>query len=561
MVIAIELADRLRAIIMRNVTRVLECNVGVIAGFHLLAKRLSLHASSQPDQRRAYRLLQLAMIFIFTLRNAVRIPPASEREWGTSKDEIVRSIHTLRLSLPSDIPTPVAVDHDIRTGMRVGIVSICAYPQDSPILLRRVTPANREAYTSQHGYRNLMHLEKPLGPEVHVQHSKLWLMAQYVKSGEFDWLVWMDCDSIIMNMTRTIDSIVVQYTQGGVQSGASVGEVHDYSGLWMDSFNPGSPIEVTQEERRLSFEAEQLPSGSWAELASTSSSVRGRFGPGVALDGSADGEEIQWANGALWRRVVEVGACSCDPLLTYSLADHPLRSLGKGCSATCSGRSGITKRVRIPRRCSNTACDVALDESIDVLITEEGWGLSSANWIVRGSSLSSYRLLMDAFRTAHDRLPLFGDQDALIWHLTMGTATDLTQAGGRPSFHPRARVIPQGTINAYDALNAHYMACAAFDGPSGHLLVTFPGCRDYRACNLLFAVAHSYSIGRLIYDRDDWAHVRVLGPGERAVEMFERGEDDASITVMNRQKPPAPLGEEGMCPVSYPIHAVNQCAV
>ncbi|KAF4703743.1 hypothetical protein FOZ62_026772, partial [Perkinsus olseni] len=183
-----------------------------------------------------------------------------------------------------------------------------------------------------------------------------------------------------------------------------------------------------------------------------------------------------------------------------------------------------------------------------------------ANWIVRGSSLSSYRLLMDAFRTAHDRLPLFGDQDALIWHLTMGTATDLTQAGGRPSFHPRARVIPQGTINAYDALNAHYMACAAFDGPSGHLLVTFPGCRDYRACNLLFAVAHSYSIGRLIYDRDDWAHVRVLGPGERAVEMFERGEDDASITVMNRQKPPAPLGEEGMCPVSYPIHAVNQCA-
>ncbi|KAF4669427.1 Protein O-glucosyltransferase 3 [Perkinsus olseni] len=561
MVIAVELADRLRAIIMRNVTRVLECNVGVIAGFHLLAKRLSLHASSLPDQRRAYRLRQLAMIFIFTLRNAVRIPPASEKEWGTSKDEIVRSIHTLRLSLPSDVPTPVAVDHDLRTGMRVGIVSICAYPEDSPILLRRVTPANREAYTSRHGYRDLMHLEKPLGPEVHVQHSKLWLMAQYVKAGEFDWLVWMDCDSIIMNMTRTIDSIVVQYTQKAVQSGGSLEEVHDYSGLWVDSFNPGNLIKITQEERRLSFEAGQLPSGSWAELASTSSSVRGHFGPGVALDGSADGEEIQWANGALWRRVEEVGACSCGPLLTYSLADYPLRSLGKGCSARCSGRSGMTKRVRIPRRCSNTTCDVDLDKSIDILITEEGWGLSSANWIVRGSSLSSYRLLMDAFRTAHDRLPLFGDQDALIWHLTMGTATDLTHSGGRPSFHPRARVIPQGTINAYDALNAHYMACEAVDGPSGHLLVTFPGCRDYRACNPLFAVAHSYSIGTLVYDRDNWAHVRVLGPGERAVEMFERGEDDASITVMNRQKPPAPLEEGGMCPVSYPIHAVNQCAV
>ncbi|KAF4677134.1 Protein O-glucosyltransferase 2 [Perkinsus chesapeaki] len=557
--IAEELAASLRALTLRNVTRVLECNVGVIAGLHLLAKRLSLQSNAVADQRRAYRLLQLAMIFIFTLRNAVRIPAASEREWGTSKDEIVRSIHGLRLNLGSNVPTEVAVDHDLRvTGMRVGIVSICAYPEDSPMLLRRVTPRNREAYTARHGYSNLMHLERPMGAEVHVQHSKLWLMAEYVRSGQYDWLVWMDCDSIIMNMTRTIDSIVMQYTQKAAghqqQSRVRVEEVvPDYSGLWQDSFQDGgSLIAITQQEEMLSLVAEQLPLGSWAQLVLPEGLViKGSFGPEVALVGRYLAGEIRWSNGAIWRRIPQIGGCSCDLSLDQSyLVDYVLQ-LGRGCSAMCRGRSGMDKTARVRRRCTNDRCDVEIDDSIDVLITEEGWGLSSANWIIRGNSIWSQRLLMDAFHTAHHQLPLFGDQDALIWHLTMGSATDLK---GRHTFHPRARVIPQGAINAYDALNAYYMACDAFSGPKGHLLVTFPGCRDPRACNPLFAVAYSYSIGDLQYNREDWAHVRVLGPGQRAVEMFEGGQDETGgggIAETNNQRP-VPIDDHGQC--VYPEH-------
>ena len=65
----------------------------------------------------------------------------------------------------------------------------------------------------------------------HFQHSKLYLMAHYLKTGDlkevasetgiwillaegnFDWLMWLDCDSLIMSHDRTLDSIIAKYTQ------------------------------------------------------------------------------------------------------------------------------------------------------------------------------------------------------------------------------------------------------------------------------------------------------------------------------------------------------------
>ena len=50
------------------------------------------------------------------------------------------------------------------------------------------------------------------------------------------------------------------------------------------------------------------------------------------------------------------------------------------------------------------------------MITEEGWGLSSANWLIKRSAWS-LAFLHDALTAAHVELQLFGDQDAMILHL------------------------------------------------------------------------------------------------------------------------------------------------
>jgi hypothetical protein len=55
-------------------------------------------------------------------------------------------------------------------------------------------------------------------------------------------------------------------------------------------------------------------------------------------------------------------------------------------------------------------------QQVNLLITEEGWGLSSANWLIKHSAWS-VKFLHDALTAAHVELQLFGDQDAMILHL------------------------------------------------------------------------------------------------------------------------------------------------
>ncbi|CAK0849244.1 unnamed protein product [Prorocentrum cordatum] len=159
---------------------------------------------------------------------------------------------------------------------------------------------------------------------------------------------------------------------------------------------------------------------------------------------------------------------------------------------------------------------------VDLLITEEGWGLSSANWLVRRSAWS-IGFLERAFRLCHEEMPLFGDQDAMI-HLLLNEGA-LASAGG-DALHPRAAVIPQREINAYDALNAFYMEADAYE--EGDLLVTFPGCKEASACNPLFRLAAERAERRAHgepepppEEQQSWAHTRLFGPPQAAAEVYE----------------------------------------
>jgi len=180
--------------------------------------------------------------------------------------------------------------------------------------------------------------------------------------------------------------------------------------------------------------------------------------------------------------------------------------------------------------------DLADDqEQVDLLITEEGWGLSSANWLIRRSDWS-ISFLDEAFRLCNEEMPLFGDQDAMIHLLlnerallskrgTSASAAERARARSRryaPSLDPHAVIIPQHEINAYDALNAFYMEADAYKDDD--LLITFPGCKEAAACNPLFRVAAAHAReGKPTSSEthSHWSRVRVYGPPEAAAHMFE----------------------------------------
>ncbi|CAE7786446.1 ppdK [Symbiodinium sp. CCMP2456] len=485
---AVGLAEQLLAR-TANVTEVLSCNVGVVAGYYILARLISPtavdslgFAGGAPEGLTglAYRLLQLALVFIFTLRNANRIPEAPAKAWGVTEHHIIPAIMQMRRGhdqrLRREFRNLVPIAPSFRDPkLNIAVVSICAYPEDHPLALPRLTPSNREAYAEHHGYSLRLHLEHPIigAHGLGVQHAKLATVLAYLQSNQYDWVAWLDCDSIIMNMNRTLDSVIYQYAQyrqgrGPDKEVAPVcGEGEDaedldlLTGKWLDSwvadeFREEGAIYISRESDSDEVQAEAQQIGhSGGRL------VDGRLEmdfPGGSLqasivwkdvEGSArQAEKLRWDNGAVWIHELEKRE-SQEP------CREPCREPGPGCNGSL------------------------LDPEVNLLITEEGWGLSSANWIIRHSAWSM-KFLHDALTAAHVELQLFGDQDAMILNLMNRQALEATQTGADAAeldpIDQHAAVVPQFELNAYDALNALTMDCDAF--VEGDLLVTFPQCKD-----------------------------------------------------------------------------------
>ncbi|CAL1157009.1 unnamed protein product [Cladocopium goreaui] len=692
-----------------NISLILQCNVGVIAGYHLLARRYV----AAGDDWRAYRLLQLALIYVFTLRNALRVPVDAARDWATRTDLIVSEIKILKERLQQEQQRRYLrlphVDPSLRIEtMRIAVVSICAYPPEHPLVLRNITPENRRSYGRLHGYDVHVHYDHPM-PEkgVHIQHSKLQLVADYLRSGLYDWVAWFDCDSIITNLNRTLDSIIFKYarrdarftserkttsnssgydTFGGHDAGTEpledevlesfvghVGSCNSDDGCFLSTtvrVNPQAhyvatlrvaQIDMAEDSERLSFvtiggqdmgECNPKPDSDYdcrlhhcftvevpeeavatgrvtleARAVRTNNDCHCSRIHGIcysaaiaALEEAAEGEKVTdprygaflvltltpvAANSSRQPEPAEIEpnqeeaetgvGCSCQqPPMTCSRApfDLSMWPMSEGAQPAALRRRGaecadpdvlLGISVSLPLclqlcrevpgcrfvaygvgrkrgRCHwevgdclefeddfymvydvaptlaaspasrtahlgcSTRCALVAEEEnnlpeqgVDLLITEEGWGLSSANWLIRASDWS-IDFLERAFLLCHADMPLFGDQDAMI-HLLLNPGSLSFDAGD--SLDPHAVIVPQRELNAYDALNAHFMGCDAFE--EGDLLVTFPGCKDPAACNPLFELAAAYSNGSFSLEHEtarSAASIRLFGPLELAAELY-----------------------------------------
>lgn len=492
-----------------NITDILSCNVGIIAGYYIVARLASplavesmgLLGASFGEAGLAYRLLQMALIFIFTLRNANRIPEGPGLAWGISEQSIIPAIMQMKKGQDAEmhrrlrhaVPiSPSFRDHSLR----IAVVSICAYPPDHPLALPKVTPPNREAYTRNHDYALRLHMEPPVigAHGLGVQHAKLATVLSYLQSGAFDWVAWFDCDSIIMNMNRTLDSIIYQYTQRrsdsigrDEQTSPICGATGDFdiSGDWFDSWMPPDAQEEAVVHISRALDGTLHASAQQFGIALghlDENEIELDFPGGGLLHGrihmgngnSDDAVRLEWENGAVWTQ----------PAGTRQQLDcrEPCRSLGP-------------------------ACEVELDPEINLLITEEGWGLSSANWLIRRSAWS-IDFLHAALTAAHVEMNLFGDQDAIILHLMNRQALQAASTDvATDPMDRHAAIVPQFELNAYDALNALTMDCDAF--VEGDLLITFPQCKDAEGCNDVFNLAADYAADAdkpLAPDAGAWWH-------------------------------------------------------
>eukprot|EP00747_Dinoflagellata_sp_TGD_P033293 gnl/TRDRNA2_/TRDRNA2_136529_c0_seq2.p1 gnl/TRDRNA2_/TRDRNA2_136529_c0~~gnl/TRDRNA2_/TRDRNA2_136529_c0_seq2.p1 ORF type:complete len:470 (+),score=56.05 gnl/TRDRNA2_/TRDRNA2_136529_c0_seq2:54-1463(+) len=221
------------------------CSLGVAAAFRLLA--LAYAADTRLARgswafRRAHqialRFQHLAMVWIthvwekFARREqggsgfaSYQVEYIDQSAWPISLEEINTEMTVVQNTLaeggraPGHRPRRPEVPHDFRDrDLRLGIVSLCAYPSDH--VLPRYATSNHQIYADRHGYRYHAGREI-LDPSRPPAWGKIKLMYQALEDPSVDWWLWFDCDTYFMNMTVTLDSLLYKYA--GAASAASPG--------------------------------------------------------------------------------------------------------------------------------------------------------------------------------------------------------------------------------------------------------------------------------------------------------------------------------------------------
>jgi len=104
----------------------------------------------------------------------------------------------------------------------VAVVTICAYATDEPV--RLFCQENREIYRHLHGYDVFFYgdaSEIEPNPKAGMNvldgvhkafYWKVNAVQNVLDTGNYDWVLWMDCDAFFMDPSRTIDSVIDMYS-------------------------------------------------------------------------------------------------------------------------------------------------------------------------------------------------------------------------------------------------------------------------------------------------------------------------------------------------------------
>jgi len=222
----------------RDEREAFRCSLGLSSLYRALAfawcsnPQLTGNAMRRANQI-GLRFLHLAMnwlthTFVSTNHDVALIDGSA---WPIGLQEINEDLTAVTASITSTGPIghkPTAsVRFDFQPPpekkLKIAIVSLCAYPPDN--VLPKYATSNHEIYAQRHGYAYLVEREMVAGARSRPPAwGKILLMEQQLRAGEWDWVVWLDCDTFFMNMSVTIESVLFSYA-GLAEAGAAPGDM------------------------------------------------------------------------------------------------------------------------------------------------------------------------------------------------------------------------------------------------------------------------------------------------------------------------------------------------
>lgn len=216
--IAMETYNQLMEAYTTNAGMALDCRLGSAAVFFRLGLRYMTLGFSQ----RAANLYQLAMAMFW---DASRVQNGMEclqyELWGVNwfeqfmetylthaarlrRNDLAMLPHATHWNVPADFRDP---------SLKIAVFSLCDYAADHKMrwLLAR-SQRNREAYCTRHGYGLEWTEQRPASTRGrHPVWGQLAGPMELLEGNRYDWILSMDCDSLFLDLSRTVESLLYRF--------------------------------------------------------------------------------------------------------------------------------------------------------------------------------------------------------------------------------------------------------------------------------------------------------------------------------------------------------------
>lgn len=193
-----------------------ECRMGLATVFYQLSK-LSL---SRNDLQTSHNLNQLAMAMVWDVSRTHYDCLQKEYVWGidwlgTFMQDYLGLAAKLRRHEDDGLPPRPRLDSEPSFAYipaTIAIATVCEYDIGHKLHgIDALSRRNRLQYSEKHGYVSVFKSVNEDAPGRHPVWASIALALNLLNTGNYDFVMWMDCDALFIDQSRKIEEILQMY--------------------------------------------------------------------------------------------------------------------------------------------------------------------------------------------------------------------------------------------------------------------------------------------------------------------------------------------------------------
>ena len=189
--------------------------MGIGYVFYTLARLAAHHSQLQ----QAHNLNQLAMAMVWDVSRTHLDCLERERLFGVSwlndfMNDYLSLAAALKRHMDTGLPPPSTLVEPVPLNpQRIAIATVCDYRDPNHVLygIDAVSQRNRIQYSEKHGYISIFKTINDDAPGRHPVWTAIALPLRLLRSDNFDYVMWMDCDAMFIDQSVTIESLIARY--------------------------------------------------------------------------------------------------------------------------------------------------------------------------------------------------------------------------------------------------------------------------------------------------------------------------------------------------------------